>query len=315
MSPICAIPVIEVKSLSKTYTRSNGKEITAVQNLDLSIEGGQVFGLLGPNGAGKTTIIKMICSLVRPSTGQIFLNGKDLFRQKHAALDQVGAVLEGARNVYWRLTAWQNLMYFGRLKGQTDQLKDRAEQLLCELDLWERRNDEVRLFSRGMQQKVALASALMSDPPILLLDEPTLGLDIQAARTIKKLIKQLAEEQGKTIILTTHQLDMAQEVCRRVAIISHGKLVANQPVQQLLSLFREEYYEIHLDGGLPATELRGSFAGLTIAQNGEGTALTGPMSNEQLYALLSRTQEMGLNLISANRIQPDLEEVFMKLVE
>lgn len=309
-----ATPAIEVQSLSKKYTRPNGNHITAVHNLDFTIEAGQVFGLLGPNGAGKTTTIKMICNLIRPSTGHIYLNGLDLFRQKKAAMNQIGAVLEGARNVYWRLTAWQNLLYFGRLKGQTRQSKERAEQLLHELSLWDRRNDEVRLFSRGMQQKVALAAALMSDPAILLLDEPTLGLDIQAARMIRQLIKQLAEEQGKTIILTTHQLDIAQEVCDQIAIMNKGQLIANQPVRELLAHFRQEYYEIRLDGPLPV-EPSGPFDGLTVTQHEDGPALTGPLSSERLYCLLAQAQEMGLTLISVNRIEPDLEEVFVKLVE
>jgi ABC-2 type transport system ATP-binding protein len=315
MSLLSAIPAIEVQSLNKIYTRPNGRQITAVQNLSLVVEPGQVFGLLGPNGAGKTTTIKMICSLVRPSSGNIFLNGLDVARQKKSAMKQIGAVLEGARNVYWRLSAWQNLLYFGRLKGRPARLKERAEQLLCELDLWERRNDEVRFFSRGMQQKVALAAALMSDPPILLLDEPTLGLDIHAARTMKRLITQLAGEEGKTIILTTHQLDLAQEVCQQIAIISHGRLVANQPVRQLLALFRREYYEIHLSGSLPE-ESSGRFEGMNITRNEEGLlVLTGPLSDEQLYSCLAQAREMDLALISVNRVEPDLEEIFMKLVE
>jgi ABC-2 type transport system ATP-binding protein len=314
MSLSFATPAIKLQSLSKTYARPNGNQITAVHNLDLTVEPGQVFGLLGPNGAGKTTTIKMICSLVQPSTGQIYLNGLDVFQHKNAAMNQIGAVLEGARNVYWRLSAWQNLLYFGRLKGKTGQLKEQAEQLLRELDLWERRNDEVRLFSRGMQQKVALASALMSDPPILLLDEPTLGLDIQAARTIKRLIKQLSEEQGKTIILTTHQLDLAQDVCQQIAIISRGQLVANQPVKQLLALFRQEYYEIRLNGSL-ADEAFALFDEMTVTRNDDGLALTGPLSDDQLFTHLAQAQEMGLTLISVNRVEPDLEEVFMKLVE
>ncbi len=314
MSLSAAIPAIELKSLSKIYKRPNNNTITAVQNLDLSVEAGQIFGLLGPNGAGKTTTIKMICSLVQPSTGQILLNGFDIARQKNAAMTQIGAVLEGARNIYWRLSAMQNLLYFGRLKGKSYQLKERAEQLLHNLDLWERRNDEVRFFSRGMQQKVALAAALVSDPPILLLDEPTLGLDVQATITMKHLIKRLAEEHSKTIILTTHQLDLAQEVCHQIAIISRGRLIANHPVRQLLALFRQEYYQIQLSGSLNGKS-SSHFEGLNKTVNKEGLTLVGPMSDEQLYALLSDAESLGLTLISVNQVEPDLEEVFMKLVE
>lgn len=309
-----AVPAIEVNSLSKIYERSNGNRITAVQNLNLTVERGQIFGLLGPNGAGKTTTIKMICGLIRPSSGQICLDGLDVFQHNKLAMGQIGAVLEGARNVYWRLSALQNLIYFGRLKGKNIQLKERAERLLQDLDLWERRNDEVRFFSRGMQQKVALASALMGSPSVLLLDEPTLGLDIQAARNIKKLIKRLAQEQGKTIILTTHHLDIAQEVCDQVAILSRGQLVANQPVKALLALFSQEYYEIRLRGS-QFNRQSGSFAHLVVKQNENELTLTGPMSNGQITSLIGQAQDKGFTLISVNRVEPDLEEVFLKLVE
>jgi ABC-2 type transport system ATP-binding protein len=154
----------------------------------------------------------------------------------------------------------------------------------------------------------------MSDPAILLLDEPTLGLDVQAARTVKRWIKHLAQEQGKTIVLTTHQLDIAQEVCHQVAIISHGKLVANQPVKALLALFSQEYYEIRLRGSHFNSQ-SGSFSGLTVKQNENELTLTGPISDGQITTLLAQAQEKGLTLISVNRVEPDLEEVFMKLVE
>ena len=139
----------------------------------------------------------MICGLVIPTTGRVRVNGYDVARERSMAMRQIGAVLEGTRNVYWRLSAWENLMYFGRLKGYRGKaLSDHAEQLLRGLDLWERRNDRVRMFSRGMQQKVAIACALVANPPIILLDEPTLGLDVQASRTVRDWIAKLAREQG-----------------------------------------------------------------------------------------------------------------------
>jgi ABC-2 type transport system ATP-binding protein len=154
----------------------------------------------------------------------------------------------------------------------------------------------------------------MSNPSILLLDEPTLGLDVQAARNIKEMIKQLAEEQGKTIVLTTHQLDIAQEVCDQIAIISRGRLVANEPVKSLLTLFSREYYEIRLHSSTFVKQT-GSFGNLTVKQNENELILTGPMSPSQITTLLAQAQEKGLTLVSVNRTEPDLEEVFMKLVE
>ncbi len=178
---------IEIESLSKVYYQRNKTAIHAVENLNLTVPAGQVFGFLGANGAGKTTTIKMICGVIIPNSGRVCVNGYDVTRNRGMAMRQVGAVLEGTRNVYWRLTAWENLIYFGQLKGCWGKpLKARAEQLLRELDLWDRRNDTVRTFSRGMQQKVAIASALIADPPIILLDEPTLGLDFHASHTVKE---------------------------------------------------------------------------------------------------------------------------------
>jgi ABC-2 type transport system ATP-binding protein len=216
---------IDVTDLSKVYQRSKDAQVRAVDHLSLSVPAGQEVAFLGPNGAGKTTTIKMLCGLVLPTSGQVRLNGYDVGRQRPMAVLQVGAVLEGARNVYWQFTAWQNLLYFGRLKGlRRGQITPRAERLLRALDLWDVRHQVVGGFSRGMQQKVAIAAALITDPPILLLDEPTLGLDVRTARTVKDWLVRLAHEQGKTILLTTHQLALAQEVGDRVAIINHGRL-------------------------------------------------------------------------------------------
>lgn len=307
---------IEIKSLSKTYTRFKKPAVHAVEDINLSIDAGQVFGFLGANGAGKTTTIKMMCGLITPTTGYVRVNNYHSSHERSMAMRQIGAVLEGTRNVYWRLSAWENLMYFGRLKGcRGVALSQRAERLLRDLELWERRNDSIRLFSRGMQQKVAIACALIADPPIILLDEPTLGLDYQAARTVKELISRLAHEQGKTVVLTTHQLDMAQALCDRVAIIRQGRLLANQPLEELLDLFSQEYYQIRVKGLLEETSMS-SFEGLTMStENGE-TLLEGAIIDQAaLHETLTRLREMELPLLSVARIEPNLEEVFMTLIE
>ena len=308
--------VIQTEALSKTYRGRNGAPVQAVQDLTLAVPSGQVFGFLGPNGAGKTTTIKMICGLIRPTSGRVSVGEYDVWRRRSAAVRQIGAVLEGTRNVHWPLSAWDNLLYFGHLKGMWGKtLAARAEQLLRELDLWERRKDLVRTFSRGMQQKVAVACALVADPPIVLLDEPTLGLDVQAARVVKDMIGRLAGEDGKTVVLTTHQMDTAEELCDRVAIISKGRLIAHQPVQELLGLFSEEYYQIEVEGSLPAGAAS-LFDDMTVEETNGHAILSGPVADRMdLYRTLGRLYELNLPLVSVNRAEPDLEEVFVRLLD
>ncbi len=306
---------IEVSSLSKTYGTHRKGGVKAVDDLSLSVPAGQVFGFLGANGAGKTTTIKMICGLITPTSGSVHVNGYNVARERGAAMRQIGAVLEGTRNVYWRLSAWANLMYFGHLKGcYGKKLKAHAEQLLRELDLWDRRNDMVRTFSRGMQQKVAIACALIANPSIILLDEPTLGLDIEAARTVKDWIVKLTKEEGKTVVLTTHQLDMAQELCDRVAIIRKGRLLTDQPLNELLHFFSQEHYQIRIKGDLDCYQIP-VFAGLTIANENGDTTLSGAITDQAaLHAHLSTIQNLNLPLLSVTRVEPNLEEVFMQLL-
>ena len=308
---------IEVAGLSKSYRKRGRPPVHAVRPLDFTVPAGQIFGFLGPNGAGKTTTIKMLCGLIAPDTGQVRLNGHDVQRQRGQAMRQIGAVLEGTRNVHWRMSAWQNLAYFGGIKGCAgSEIRDRAEALLHDLELWPRRHDYVQTFSRGMQQKVAIACALIADPPIVLLDEPTLGLDVHSARTVKEWIVHLARNRGKTVVLTTHQLDMAEEVCDRVAIMRGGALIADEPIRDLLSLFRQDRYRIRLAGQLDRTYgARPAWLDDLDPQEEEGdTVLLAKVPDQDaLYDLLDRVRTLALPLVSVARVEPTLEEVFVRL--
>ncbi len=306
----------ELTGLSKVYQRGKGTMVRAVDNLSLSAPAGQVVGLLGPNGAGKTTTIKMMCGLVAPTSGRVQLHGYDVAKARPMAVRQVGAVLEGARNVYWSLSAWQNLLYFGRLKGLSRRLiVPRAESLLRSLDLWERRHQTVGSYSRGMQQKVAIAAALITDPPILLLDEPTLGLDVQMARTVKDWIARLAHEEGKTIVLTTHQLALAQELGDRIAIIDQGRLLTDLPVRALLDRFRQETYEIRL-GSLLAPSAAPWLDGFSITSEDGKTRIRGPIPDQaRLYDLLTQIRAQNLPLLAVEPVEPTLEDVFVQILK
>jgi ABC-2 type transport system ATP-binding protein len=228
---------------------------------------------------------------------------------------QIGAVLEGSRNVYWPLTAWQNLMYFGRLKGQrAAEIKPRAERLLTGLGLWERRNEAVGSYSRGMQQKVAIAAALITDPPVILLDEPTIGLDVEAARTVKDWIAHLAAGEGKTIVLTTHQLPVVQELADRIAVIRNGTVIADLPTADLLARFAEDRFEVRVAGQL------NGFAGVlpagARAEADAGTTRVTLRDADQgrLQNLLGELRAKDIPLLSVTQARPGLEEIFLRLI-
>ena len=307
-------PAIELRGLTKTFGKGKN-EIVAVKPVSLVIQPGQVFGLLGPNGAGKTTTIKMIAGLLAPTDGTALINGYDIQRQRSQAVRHLGAVLEGSRNVYWSLTAMQNLLYFGRLKGlRTSDIKSRGEQLLQELDLWERRDQQVGGFSRGMQQKVAVAAALVTDPPVVLLDEPTIGLDIEAARTVREWVIRLARQEGKTIVLTTHQLDMAEELCDRVAVIRRGEIITDLPTNELCNRYAENRYEVRVAVDTLPAGVVDDGSEVTV-EDGQTSILLPTEDQQALHALLARLGAAQVPVTSVNQVQPSLEEVFVRLVQ
>lgn len=249
LSAASAPLALESKALRKSYGRGK-RWFEAVRGVSLSLSPGEVLAFLGPNGAGKTTTIKMIAGLIYPDAGWVRIAGKDPHRQPDA-LRGVGAVLEGNRNLYWRLTPLENLEYFGVLRKLSRRTaRQRGLELLERFELLDKRKEPVRKLSRGMQQKIAIAVALIHEPKLLLLDEPTLGLDVEAGETVKRLIRQVADA-GCAILLTTHQLNVAEALADRVAVIRQGKIVAEQSTQDLIRRFsdRSAYY-IEVDGAI-----------------------------------------------------------------
>jgi ABC-2 type transport system ATP-binding protein len=314
-SPAAVAPGrIDLQQLTKTFGHGPAT-VTAVDHVTLTVPPGQVFGFLGPNGAGKTTVLKMICGLVLPTSGQVRVAGYDVGRERSRAVRQIGAVLEGSRNVYWSMSAWDNLFYFGRLKGLSgSEIRPRAAQLLTELGVWERRHQVVGDFSRGTQQKVAIAAALIASPRVLLLDEPTIGLDIEAARTVRAWIAQLAR-QGTTVVLTTHQLELAQELSDRVAVIRQGRVVADLPIAELLDRYADDRYEIRL-AGQPHLVADMLPLGTHVVTDHDSTRLTLPTSDDAaLHTAIGQVRRAGARLVSVQQVRPDLEEVFLRLVQ
>jgi ABC-2 type transport system ATP-binding protein len=299
--------LLEVENISKHY-RQGRTLIEAVRSVSLTVCEGEVLAFLGPNGAGKTTTIKTIAGLIEPHTGQVRIAGIDPHRHPQA-LRKIGAVLEGNRNLYWRLTPVENLAYFGVLKGLTrKQAKRRAETLIERFELTSKRKTPVQNLSRGMQQKLAIATAIIHDPQLLLLDEPTLGLDVEATQTVKTLIREIAQE-GRGILLTTHQLDIAEELSDRVAIIQNGEIVAQAPTQELIRQFSGTHYIIEIEGELNFEQRETLTAvGATI----EGDRAVSIRGTEALYQVLGILKP--LPLVRVKRDQSSLTEIFLKFV-
>jgi ABC-2 type transport system ATP-binding protein len=298
--------ILDVQHLYKTY-RQRSSVVAAVQDICLQIQAGSVLAFLGANGAGKTTTIKMIAGLISPDQGSVSIAGLNP-HQDARALRRVGAVLEGNRNVYWRLTPQENLEYFGVLRGLSRRVaRQRAKVLLERFDLGAKQTTTVQKLSHGMQQKVAIAVALIHDPHLLLLDEPTLGLDVEAVQAVKQLVRQIADE-GRAILLTTHQLDVAEELSDRVAIIQQGKLVAETATDELIQQFSSSSYVVELAVPLPP-EVISKLDSLGIVATSPSVYV---QDSELLYSVLDILKP--LPILRVEKEQATLTDIFLQLV-
>lgn len=202
-------------------TKSFGKH-KALSSLNLEIPKPGIYGILGPNGAGKSTFLKLMLKILTPTSGRIFYNGTNIEKIGNAYFNDIGAVLEGNRNLYWFMSARENLLYYGRLTGMTDcAIKNRTEELLTVMGLQGHEDKKVGYCSRGMQQKIAITAALIHSPKILFLDEPTLGLDITTKTGVISEIQKMADS-GTTVFLTTHQLDVLERLTDKLIILENG---------------------------------------------------------------------------------------------
>ena len=223
--------IIQINSLARTYISKTGvirkqkKEIQALENINLEIERGELFGLLGPNGAGKTTLTKILSTILLPTEGTASVLGLDIIKQARAIRPRIGIVFGGERGLYWRLSALDTLHYFADLYHvHPDVAKKRIPELLELVGLSDRAEERVENFSRGMKQRLHIARGLISDPEVFFLDEPTIGLDPVAGREIRRIIRDLSVK-GKTIFLTSHYMYEVDELCRRVAVLNKGQIL------------------------------------------------------------------------------------------
>lgn len=298
------------------------RRVHAVKEVTFEIQRGEIFGLLGPNGAGKTTMVKMISGLVRPSGGDVYIDGLHVEQQRLKVLKKIGVVLEGTRTSIWPLTPLENLAYFGNLKDVSGKiLKQRSHELLDFVGLHEKKDVQVRRLSRGQKQKLAICIALIADPAVILLDEPTTGLDVQSARSIKDRIIEMTRNHNKTALVTTHDMGVAQELCDRIGIINNGELAACKPTGELLDLFSEQIYDLRLDRAPANGTLQGIDGVLSSSieeQNGEVLCVVTiehdlSLRSKALYEIMDRLRESGVQLRSVNLRQQNLENVFLRI--
>ena len=328
-----AAPAVETKDLVKVFERGRRtiwqrlrrehdkrERFRAVDGIDLVVEPGEIFGLLGPNGAGKTTTMKMLATLLIPTSGTIRVLGIDPLMRPREVRARLGAMLSGERSLYMKLTGRENLEYFAALyhvpPGET---KARIEKVLAAVKLADRADDYVERYSTGMRQRLALARALLPDPPLVVLDEPTVGLDPQASRDLRDRVREL-KAQGRTVLLTTHYMEEADQLCDRVAIIDHGRIVALDTPAALKRTIRAEevvHLEISLDGDESAVIDRlGRSATVARSERSNGTlTVTAHCASARDFvpAAFDAARSTGTTIRHVEVVPVTLEDVFLAL--
>ncbi|WP_245533673.1 ABC transporter ATP-binding protein [Calidithermus timidus] len=278
-----------------------------LEGVSLEVRPGEVCALLGRNGSGKTTTIRIICGLVLPDAGRVSINGYTLGKPEYMA--QFGALIDTNRGLYPRLSPLENLKYTCMVRGMSGKAAaERAKYLLELLGLWDKRNAPTQTLSKGMLSKLAFANAIAHDPPFVLLDEPTLGLDIDAAEVLEAQIQQMAQS-GKGILLTTHQMEVAERLASRVAILTKGRIAVDQPRAELMAMFARQSYRIVLAEPLSGVSLPMAHS-LDETRKVLEVALEHP---QQIYELMEILRPRPIQQIE--KLEADLGEIFKTLTK
>jgi len=320
---------IEIHHLSKVFRRRRSlrqlfpgappkpRETWALRDISLQVPRGMIFGLLGPNGAGKTTLLKILSCLILPNEGEARVGGYDTVQEDTAIKRVLGFVSSDERSFYWRLTGRENLQFFGTLyEIQGRELSDRIAYLLKRLDLPEQADKPFGDYSSGMKQRLAVARALLHDPPILLLDEPTRSLDPISAKHLRRFIgEELNGREGKTLLLATHNLQEAEQLCQKAAVLSGGRVLGEGSVEELPAWGRGKEGYVLVLTGLPFLP-DGLCDGLTQTPlSGGRLRVAGDFGRdgEELTRLLGEVVRKGGRVISCTRVEPSLQEVFDRI--
>ncbi len=304
--------VIEARGLVRRYG-----ELLAVDRVSFQVRRGEVFGFLGPNGAGKTTTVRMLTGVILPSQGTALVDGHDVVREAVAAREHIGTVPEEA-NVYADLTVWRNLMLMAELHGVPRVRRTKRGKELLELfGLSDRTGQKGRALSRGLRKRLMLCMALIGEPTVLFLDEPTSGLDVASARLIRELIVRMNRRQGMTVFLTTHNIEEADQLCHRIAIINRGRIIATDTPEALRRRFEAvRSVEVSLAGeGVDAKALS-SLEGVSEVERLAGgfrllTSEPGRVAQQVAWL----TRQKGVPIRTLRTCEPSLEDVFLRITE
>lgn len=304
------VKAIEVFGLSKTYDG-----VVAVDEISFGVEAGEVFGFLGPNGAGKTTTIRLLTGLSQPTAGNACVLGYDIASDIVKAKKAFGVVPEQS-NMYDELTGLENLVFMGQLYDiPSGERRQRAEELLKTFGLYERKDSRFATYSRGMKRALTIAAALVHKPRLLFLDEPTVGLDVVAARSLRAVIKR-QKDTGTTVFLTTHYLEEADILCDRIALLVKGKIVAMDTPTRLKAMAEETpALEISFETPLPraAEELGQRLIGLSVVKVDEKVRIYCGNTNMVLEIVLNYARDNNMRVASVSSLKPRLEDAFVKL--
>ncbi|AEA47730.1 ATP-binding cassette domain-containing protein [Archaeoglobus veneficus] len=297
---------ISVQRLTKDF---NG--FRAVDSVSFDVFEGEIFGLLGPNGAGKTTTVKMLVTLLKPTSGRATVAGYDVVRQADEVRKRIGIVFQEP-TLDLELTAKENLDFHGRLYGMSkEERRKRIKEVLELVELEDRANVQVKKFSGGMQRRLEIARGLMHEPEILFLDEPTLGLDAQTRRKIWEYIESL-KRKGVTVVLTTHYIEEAERLCDRVAIIDSGKIIALGTPNELKRSIGGDMLTFEIEGSEKGVNFDIGIAENVIIQNGV-VEMTVKNGEETIPVVIEHLQREGVRIKSVNLRRPTLEDVFINL--
>jgi len=310
MQVIAVTSVIRVHNLTRYY----GQRL-AVDHIGFAVQAGEIFGFLGPNGAGKTTTQRMLIGVLAPSEGSAYVLDHDMARDPLGAKEHVGVVPEVA-NPYIELSGWQNLMLAGELYDLDRRKRsERAEKLLKGFELWDRRGDRAKSYSKGMKQRLMLAMALLHQPQVLFLDEPTAGLDVASRRIIHHTVEQLAE-QGVAIFYTTHNVEEANMLCDRVAIIRDGRIAAIDSPEALKAAFAgSQSLQVGFDRPADPAAIRDLPGVSRVEKEGDKLRLYSASPGALAAEVVEFAKRQSLNIQTINTLGPSLEEVFISLTE